>query len=140
MKTTSGMAWSFQALVRAALVVGLWSCGQDTAPPKPDGGGVDTTAPILVDSMQSATQVQVQSPVTFHVSARDDESPQLSFSWTATLGLLGSPAQTSTSSEITWTSPSCVPAGTAVEIKVTITNSSSASLCRNRMRTHRLDF
>ena len=96
-------AGDFQALLTVVLVAGFLGCGEPRQEPTPDGETADTKAPTLVDSSQSATEVRVRGPVTFRVNARDEESPTLRFSWTASLGTLGAPSETGTSSEIAWT-------------------------------------
>ncbi|AFE04907.1 hypothetical protein COCOR_02899 [Corallococcus coralloides DSM 2259] len=138
------MAWRLQALLTTVVWFSVLACAgsdPDGADPcqrnpsqcVPDGGGnpgPDVTPPTLTDSSQSATQVLVQRPVTFRVKAHDEESPQLRFSWTANVGTLGSPSHTGTSSEVIWTSPSCVPTGTVATVTVTVANSGDASVSK----------
>ncbi|WP_157232221.1 kelch repeat-containing protein [Hyalangium minutum] len=71
-------------------------------------------------SSESATSGQV---LTFDVSASDPQDSALSFSWSATLGTLGTPASTASSSRVTWTAPQCVSDGSAPVLTATVTNS-----------------
>ena len=117
-------AWQFQALLSAALLMGLGACGNSGTQA---GGQRGKTAPILLDSSQSATQVSTQSPVTLRVSARDDESPSLSFSWTATVGTWEPRRTRPPPARSSGSPPACTPAGTAAEITATITNRDNLS-------------
>lgn len=70
-------------------------------------------------SSESATSGQV---LTFDVSASDPQDSALSFSWSATLGTLGTPASTASSSRVAWTAPQCVSDGSAPVLTATVTN------------------
>jgi hypothetical protein len=126
--------WGLQFRLASVLLLSLSGCG-DPDPvdpdPTPDGGAMDTTAPTITESSQSATQLQGQGPVTFSVTARDEETPQLTFSWTASIGTLGTPSSTGTTSEVLWTAPPCLPPNTAVSITVTITNGGNLTVTRD---------
>ncbi len=118
-----------------------------TAPPAPDAGTpdeeapdagapgtppvgkpADTTPPTLIQSSQSASGGLAGAAVTLSVTARDDESPQLRFTWTVTAGALGVPSSTGNTSQVVWTAPVCIPRGTVASVTVTVTNSSNASV------------
>ena len=79
-------------------------------------------APAIVSTNQSTHTVPVGGSVSFHVVASDPQSSPLSYSWTANVGTLGVPASDSTTSEVVWTPPACVPAGTSPSITATATN------------------
>jgi len=86
-------------LLALALVVG---CGEE-AP---------NTPLTLLEGTQSATRIQALETVTLRVTARDAGSRSLRFSWEASAGTLGSPSETATTSEVTWTAPACSARGT----------------------------
>ncbi len=105
-------------------------CDQAETKPPSDGGRAATTAPIIIGSSQSAPGVLVQGSVTLSVTAQDAETPQLGFSWTANIGTVGVATNTGTTSEVIWTSPSCVPEGSVVSVTVTVTNGGPASVSK----------
>ncbi|WP_225409010.1 RCC1 domain-containing protein [Stigmatella hybrida] len=87
-----------------------------------NGESCDNTAPVITQSSQSATEVEARGLVTLSVTAQDKETPSLSFSWASTLGNLGEPKTTGSTSEITWTAPVCVPSGQRADATVTVSN------------------
>lgn len=122
--------WGLQLLLAPVLLISLSSCS-DPADPVPEERPVDTTAPVIIASSQSATQMQPHGSVTFGVTAQDEETSRLHFSWTANVGAFGDASNTGTTSEIIWDAPFCVPAGTVVTITVTVTNSADLSVSKS---------
>jgi alpha-tubulin suppressor-like RCC1 family protein len=112
------MLWRLQGLLAAVLLVSLSGCHSDDT--VPDEQPPERTAPIIIESSQSATRVRSQSPVTLSVTAQDEGTPTLGFSWRASAGTLGAASNTDTTSTVIWNSPSCVPANTARAITVTV--------------------
>ncbi|MFP2929020.1 DUF4114 domain-containing protein [Pyxidicoccus sp. 3LG] len=53
--------------------------------------------------------------------ASDPQGSALTFTWSSSAGTLGAPANSATTSDITWTAPDCLAAGSA-PVSVTITN------------------
>jgi alpha-tubulin suppressor-like RCC1 family protein len=100
----------------------------DAAPP-------DTTAPTIIQSSQSVASVLAHDSVTFSVTAHDEETSQLGFAWTASTGTLGSPSSTDTTSEVTWTAPTCVPARTAGTVTVTLTVTNGGDFSTSKVFT-----
>jgi cysteine-rich repeat protein len=84
-------------------------------------------APVVVSTNQSSNTVPASGGVTFRVVAGDPQSSLLSYSWTANVGTLGVPAGDSTTSEVVWTPPACVPAGTSPSITATVANAVGGS-------------
>jgi hypothetical protein len=75
----------------------------------------------VLEGSQSETSAQARQTVTFRVMARNARSSSLHFAWTATTGTLGTPQDSGTASEVSWTASSCssLEAG---EITVTVTD------------------
>jgi hypothetical protein len=78
--------------------------------------------PQIETTSQSALTTAAGGSVGFAVSASDPQGSTLSFSWTASTGSLGTPVHEATLSQVTWTAPACVPAGTSASITITVTN------------------
>jgi N-acetylneuraminic acid mutarotase len=79
-------------------------------------------APLFTNFYQSTTSTSPGQAVSFDVTAMDPQSSSLTFAWTATTGSLGTPANSASTSHITWTAPSCVSASTTPGITATVTN------------------
>ncbi|NOJ94463.1 kelch-like protein, partial [Corallococcus coralloides] len=94
--------------------------------------GPPTTArfpPEVVETFQSVTTVPAAGgTVVFRVSARDPQGSALGFSWTANVGTLSVATSDSTTSEVVWTPPACVPAGTSPSITATVANTLGGSV------------
>lgn len=84
-------------------------------------------APVIVSTSQS-TLPPGSGSVTLRVVASDPQSSPLSYSWTASVGTLGVPLNGSTTSEVAWTPPACVPAGTTPSVTATVTNALGVSV------------
>ncbi|RKH46669.1 kelch-like protein [Corallococcus sp. AB050B] len=87
--------------------------------------GPPTTAqfpPEVVETFQSVTTVPAGATVVLRVRARDPQGSALTFAWTANVGTLSVPASGSTTSEVVWTPPACVPAGVSPSITATVAN------------------
>jgi hypothetical protein len=79
--------------------------------------------PEVVESFQSvATVPAAGGTVVFRVRAHDAQGSALAFTWSTSSGTLGSASSTTASSEVLWTAPACVPAGTPPAITATVTN------------------
>jgi hypothetical protein len=89
------------------------------------------TPPTITESTQSATAVLGGDTITFHITAEDAQDSQLRFAWTASTGTLGSPSSTGLASEVTWTAPLCVPAGTLITVTITVTNDAELSASKS---------
>ncbi|SEK95966.1 Alpha-tubulin suppressor [Stigmatella aurantiaca] len=117
---------TLRVLLPLGLLAGALGCadyGQEVAAfCDRNGESCDNTAPVITQSSQSATEVEARGLVTLSVTAQDKETPSLSFSWASTLGTLGEPKTTGSTSEITWTAPGCVPSGQRAEATVTVSN------------------
>ncbi|HYO72467.1 MAG TPA: RCC1 repeat-containing protein, partial [Archangium sp.] len=114
--------WKTQHLLGAmALLLLAAGCGEE----KPN------TPPTFLEGTQSATSVQVLESVTLRVTARDAESHSLRFSWEASAGTLGSPSDTDTTSDVTWSAPACNGRGTGdVTLTVTVSDAQGGSASR----------
>ncbi|WP_224360765.1 Kelch repeat-containing protein [Hyalangium versicolor] len=79
-------------------------------------------APLFTNFYQSATSTAPGQTVSFDVTAMDPQSSSLTFTWNATTGSLGTPANSASTSRITWTAPACVSAGMTPGITATVIN------------------
>lgn len=78
--------------------------------------------PEIVHTFQSRASVPANGTATFRVEAQDPQASALTFTWRANMGTLGTPEQTATTSQVVWTAPECVLAGTTPAIQLTVTN------------------
>jgi hypothetical protein len=88
---------------------------------------VDRSPPIFTEVPRSSNYVEGGGHLNFRVSAQDSQGTPLHFSWTPTLGTLGTAEETSTTSQLVWTAPSCVEPGTVASFTVTVTNALNLS-------------
>ena len=122
----------FRAVLAVTLLALVTGCGGE---PKPN------TPPTFLEGTQSAEHVQALEAVTLRVTAQDAQSRSLRFSWEASSGTLGSPSETATTSEITWTASAC---GGASDVTVTVTvtdeqgSSASKDFALSRLRCRAL--
>jgi hypothetical protein len=79
-------------------------------------------SPFIVSASGSSGTATAAQVITYEVEASDPEGSALTFSWDAATGSLGTAATTASSSRITWTAPSCIPASTPPGITATVTN------------------
>jgi hypothetical protein len=87
-------------------------------------------APVITSATQSVTSTTASQTVTFSVQAVDPEATAVSFAWTATSGTLGTPTETTGSSQVVWTAPSPM-----VESYVRITVSDATGVTTTRTFT-----
>jgi hypothetical protein len=85
-------------------------------------------APYLTSSYQQKTTVARNGTVKFSVNAKDPENQTMTFGWSATVGVVGTPVTHAKDSAMTWTAPNVV--GPAV-ITVTVTDAGGAQLVKN---------
>jgi hypothetical protein len=86
--------------------------------------------PQLVNAFQSASSANAGERLTFRVIAADPLRADMSFSWSASAGILGTPSGDGSRSEVVWTAPLCRPKGgeedlserEPVSLAVTVTN------------------
>ena len=87
--------------------------------------------PVIVAASNASSTAAPGQVLTYEVMASDPEGTALSFSWTATAGLLGTADHGASSSRITWKAPSCVRSGPAPQLTVTITNGFHQSITQS---------
>jgi hypothetical protein len=78
--------------------------------------------PSFTNFYQSAISTSPGQTVAFDVTAMDPQSSSLTFAWSANTGSLATVQNTSTTSHVVWTAPSCVSASTPPSITATVTN------------------
>ncbi|WP_242592715.1 RCC1 domain-containing protein [Corallococcus exiguus] len=80
--------------------------------------------PEVVEASQSVASVPAMGgTVVFRVRAKDPRgSSALSFAWATSTGTLGTATSAATTSEVLWTAPACVPAGSTSSVTATVTN------------------
>ncbi|MFL5345997.1 MAG: kelch repeat-containing protein [Hyalangium sp.] len=87
--------------------------------------------PVIIRSYRSSDTAAAGEVLTYEVVASDPESSTLSFSWAASAGTLGSAANGSSNSRITWTAPSCVSTSTPPTLTATATNAFNLTATRS---------
>ncbi len=114
MKNT--LSWSLPGLM--LVLGGLAGCRNEPPPPP------DAAPPSIIERHQPDTEeISPGSTVNFRVRAKDPQGSPLDFTWTAQEGLLQeAPSLDIVSSEVSWTVPSCVPAGHDTSLTATVTN------------------
>ncbi|WP_164017119.1 Kelch repeat-containing protein [Pyxidicoccus trucidator] len=83
---------------------------------------VISNQPFIVSSSQSSGTASPGEALTFTVVAGDPRGSALSFSWSASTGLLGTAVDSASTSRILWRAPSCHSEGPPPSITVTVTN------------------
>jgi hypothetical protein len=78
--------------------------------------------PLIIRSYRSADSASAGQVLIYEVVASDPEGSALSFSWSATTGTLGAPANSASNSRTSWTAPACAEEGTPPRITATVTN------------------
>ncbi|MFL5352167.1 kelch repeat-containing protein [Archangium sp.] len=105
---------------------GIEPAGETDVPGNETDAGVtpQKQPPELTETRQTATSVPGGGGVTLGISARDPQDSALGFSWEASAGVLGNQTSTNTSSEVTWTAPTCgsTPSVTTETLTATVTN------------------
>jgi hypothetical protein len=96
--------------------------GQTTLPV---GKPVAVQAPVITDSVQSVSVVDVNGSVNFSVDATDPQGSALTFAWVATAGVLANQINGAGSSQVVWTAPATEK--TAFTVSVIVTNALGAS-------------
>jgi N-acetylneuraminic acid mutarotase len=79
-------------------------------------------APSFTNFYQSATAGSPGQTVTFDVTAIDPQSSALAFAWSANTGSLATAQNTSTTSHVVWTAPSCASSAATPTVTATVTN------------------
>ncbi|MBM7116094.1 kelch repeat-containing protein [Archangium primigenium] len=87
--------------------------------------------PVIVRSYRSSDTATAAQVLTYEVDANDPEGSALTFSWTANTGTIGTPSNSSSSSRVTWTAPSCVSPSTSPTIVATVTNGFNLTATRS---------
>ncbi len=87
--------------------------------------------PEIIEVYQSTVNAPAKGAVTLRVTVREQPGDSLRFAWASSKGVLGSPVDTASTSEIVWTAPGCSAATTPFLVQVTVTNSWELSASRN---------
>lgn len=74
----------------------------------PVGTPTVNQAPVIVSTVQSLSLVDVNTSVTLTVQAADPEGAALTFTWSAQAGAVSGQTDTSSTSQVVWTSPASV--------------------------------
>jgi len=89
------------------------------------GKPVAIGAPVIVDSVQSVSAVDINGSVNLAVEASDPQGSTLSFQWKAATGTLSNQVDGAVTSHVLWTAPA---AGTTTyTVSVIVTNAAGAS-------------
>ena len=96
--------------------------GQTTLPV---GKPAAVQAPIIVDSVQSVSVVDVNGSVNLAVEASDPQGSALTFAWVVTAGAVSNQVDTTTTSQVLWTAPATEK--TSFTVSVVVTNALGAS-------------
>jgi len=96
--------------------------GQTTLPV---GKPVAVQAPVIVDSVQSVSVVDVSGGVNLAVEASDPQGSALAFAWIAAAGTVADQVDTGTTSKVAWTAPATEK--TSFTVSVVVTNTLGAS-------------
>ncbi|QSQ21265.1 right-handed parallel beta-helix repeat-containing protein [Pyxidicoccus parkwayensis] len=83
--------------------------------------------PVIVSTSQSSEGTTAGDLVRLVATAEDPQHEPLTFTWTASTGLLGPPAKTGGTGEVDWTALSCLPADVVPTVQLTVTNRSGLS-------------
>lgn len=83
--------------------------------------------PVIVSTSQSSPGAQAGDLVRLMATAEDPQHELLTFTWTASAGLLGPPGRTGDSGEVDWTALSCLSADVVPTVQLTVTNASGLS-------------
>jgi len=126
-------ASSTTAATSVTLPVGATNTSCDLTVTVSDGKGGSTTgqttlpvgkpaavqAPVIVDSVQSVSVVDVSGGVNFAVEASDPQGSALTFAWVVTAGAVSNQVDTTTTSQVLWTAPATEKASFTVSVIVT---------------------
>ena len=83
----------------------------------------DGTPPSLPPEVVSTSATISPGRVfTLRVVAKDPQGSALGFAWSASRGTLGTPVNSATVSEVSWTAPACGSAGETLSVTVTMSN------------------
>jgi hypothetical protein len=89
------------------------------------GKPVAIGAPVIVDSVQSASSVDINGSVNLAVEASDPQGSLLSFQWKAATGSLSNQVDGPVTSHVLWTAPTT--ASTTYTVSVIVTSAAGAS-------------
>ncbi|MFP2934619.1 Kelch repeat-containing protein, partial [Pyxidicoccus sp. 3LG] len=92
----------------------------------PPGGG-DGGPPYFTKTPEASSYVEGDGELTLLATAENPGGGALQFGWTASLGTLGTPEETATSSQVRWTAPSCLSSGAGASFTVTVSNAREQS-------------
>lgn len=91
-------------------------------------GAQANVAPVLDETFQSTDTIDdVGQSVILRVRAHDPEGTALTFDWSATGGVLGTPSTANGTSEITWTSAACLASGAPISITAEVRDATGVS-------------
>jgi len=83
--------------------------------------------PAIVSTSQSSPGALAGDVVRLVATAQDPQQEPLTFTWTASTGLLGPPTKSGGTGEVDWTALSCIPADVVPTVRLTVTNASGLS-------------
>jgi hypothetical protein len=89
------------------------------------GKPVAIGAPVIVDSVQSVSAVDINGSVNLAVEASDPQGSTLSFQWKAATGTLSNQVDGTVTSHVLWTAPAT--GTTTYTVSVIVTNAAGAS-------------
>ncbi|AKI98734.1 hypothetical protein ATI61_106128 [Archangium gephyra] len=98
----------------------------DATPPTPPH-----FSPIITRAPSSLWMATPGEVLTFEVDAVDSEGSELTFSWAANVGTLGTPVDGDSTSRMTWTAPSCERASARPTVSLTVTNAFNLTATRS---------
>jgi alpha-tubulin suppressor-like RCC1 family protein len=81
--------------------------------------------PVITEVYQDAVSLPASGIITARVSAREPRGGTMFFSWQTSHGTVSPSTGTETSSQVSWTLPRCVPAGTQPTLTATVRNTLS---------------
>ena len=97
-----------------------YNLGDDEAP---SGAALTTPRPpVVVETSQFPATVAGGGTLTLQAQAMDPQASRLVFSWSANMGTPSTATTGTDTSQVSWTAPSCTPAGLTPTVTVTVTN------------------
>ncbi|RKG62999.1 PKD domain-containing protein [Corallococcus exercitus] len=86
--------------------------------------GAPNSVPVIDTTYQSSATVKSSSTVRLYATAHDPENTALTFTWSATGGVLGTPTTTAGRSEVVWTAPTTPQITTNYTVTVQVQDAS----------------